>query len=435
MTTLPQWAPNSRWPAVALRHRYDVRLGKQLQPEAKGGADTLAPYLRAANVHWTGVRSQELQEMYASPQDLAMYEVRTGDLIVCEGGDVGRCSLLGADFPAQTIIQNAVHRLRAQDDRPLAFLAYCLRAAHGAGWLDVVCNRATIRHLTSDKLKALLIPDPEPDVQHQVVAFLDDEVGRLDAETGLLESLLALVTERKLRLISRAAGEGLDASVERKDAGEDGLRRVPVHWEVKALKWVTPRIQVGIVITPARYYVEKPGVPALRGLNVRPGAVSNLDLVYLSDEGHLINRKSELHTGDVVVVRTGSAGAAAVVPDWADGFNAVDILIVRRDDAIASEFLEYLLNSDFAIDQVARFSVGSLQAHFNVGALKQLLVAVPPKQEQQAIVEYLQPRVQQLDALADRTVQDLMLLAQRRHALLTAAVTGTLDEPEEALAA
>ena len=220
----------------------------------------------------------------------------------------------------------------------------------------------------------------------------------------------------------------------RKDAGEDGLRRVPAHWEVKRLKWVTPRIQVGIVITPARYYVEAPGVPAFRGLNIRPGVVSGHDLVYLSEEGHLINRKSELSAGDVLVVRTGAAGAAAVVPDWAKGYNAVDLLIVRQDERVVPKFLEYLVNSDFAVDQVARFSVGSLQAHFNVGALKQLLVALPPIEEQMAMVSYLNPRVGRLGD-ADRARTDLARLTEKRHAFLMDAVMGKLGDARGAIAA
>lgn len=74
---------------------------------------------------------------------------------------------------------------------------------------------------------------------------------------------------------------------------------------------------------------EDSGVPVLRGLNVRPGRVSADDLVYMSERSNRLHAKSVLRQGDVVVVRTGLAGAAALVPDWAVGGNAVDLLIVR----------------------------------------------------------------------------------------------------------
>lgn len=294
---------------------------------------------------------------------------------------------------------------------------------------------STYGAVTKREVANASVPLPPDADQVRIGEFLDVELARLDAIIERCERLLFLLGERKRRLISRLVGEGLGADVERKDAGEDGLRRMPAHWEVKRLKRVTPRIQVGIVIRPARYYVEAPGTPALRGLNIRPGIISDHELVYLSEEGHLINRKSELRAGDVVVVRTGAAGAAAVVPGWADGFNAVDLLIVRRAGGIRSKFLEYLINSDYAIDQVAKFSVGSLQAHFNVGALKQLLIALPPQEEQDELLAYLNPRVAHLDLLVERMRTYLQLTIERRHAVLTAAVTGKLDEAEGALAA
>lgn len=433
MSVVVPWGGTCEWPTTPLRRRYNVQLGKMLQPERRAGGEREAFFLQVGHVQWAGIASESLPTMWVDKQEENRYELQPGDLLVCEGGDPGRASVVD-EVPAGTIFQNHLFRVRSRDGRPLAFLAYVLRAVHDSQWLHAIGNKVTLSGISKQALVTLDVPDPSIAMQTRAVAFLDAEVGQLDAVSAHLEKLVDMVLARKLRLISRAVSEGLDAAVDRTDAGEDGLRRVPVHWEVKRLKWVAPRISVGIVITPARYYVEQPGVPALRGMNIRPGVISDSDLVYLSEEGHLINRKSELNAGDVVVVRTGAAGAAAVVPDWADGFNAIDLLIVRQDEVIESKFLEYLVNSDFAVDQVARFSVGSLQAHFNVGALKQLLIALPPDEEQSAIVEYLNPRVAHLDRLVDRMREQLALNVQKRHALLTAAVTGKLARAQEAAA-
>lgn len=71
-------------------------------------------------------------------------------------------------------------------------------------------------------------------------------------------------------------------------------------------------------------------------------------------------------------MRTGKAGVAAVVPPWAYGGNCVDLLLLRWSDRILPKFLEHILNSDFVRDQIARGSVGTVQSHFNVGALREL---------------------------------------------------------------
>ena len=82
--------------------------------------------------------------------------------------------------------------------------------------------------------------------------------------------------------------------------------------------------------------------------------------------------KSRLIRGDIVVVRTGQAGAACVVPEDMDGANCVDLLIVRRSPRLDPQFLEYVINSDWTIKHIEQHSVGSIQSHFNVESLKQL---------------------------------------------------------------
>ena len=79
-----------------------------------------------------------------------------------------------------------------------------------------------------------------------------------------------------------------------------------------------------------------------------------------------------------MVVRTGQAGAACVVPEDMDGANCVDLLIVRRSPRLDPHFLEFVINSDWTIRHIEKHSVGSIQSHFNVESLKQLPVPVPP---------------------------------------------------------
>lgn len=423
--TLPWAGDRCKWSVVPLRRRYDIRLGKMLQAERLSGVDTQLPYLKSAHVQWTGVQTDELPEMWASPSDRRLYLVQPGDLLVSEGGDVGRAAIVPSEVPPNTIIQNALHRVRA-DGRPLSYLAYVLRAVHQAGWFDVVCNKATIRHLTSDKLGALPIPDPPVDEQERIVAFLDREVTRLDEIARRKQQELALLLERRKRLISKTVAEGLDADPASppRDAGLVGLSRVPGHWEVKALKWAGARVSVGIVIQPASYYTPDGDVPCIRGFNVRPARITQEDLVYISQASNAQLRKSALRQGDIVVVRTGQAGAAAVVPAWADGANCVDVLIVRQSPELYPKFLEYVINSDFAVEQVKLNSVGSIQAHFNVEAMKQLVVPVPPYEEQARIATWLDQRVDALDKLASTLQAQLTVIAGFRHALVVSAVTG-----------
>ncbi len=132
---------------------------------------------------------------------------------------------------------------------------------------------------------------------------------------------------------------------------------------------------VGVVVKPRQYYTDDPaGVPALRGLNIQPGRFVLDELVRFRPESAKELEKSTLRIGDVVVVRTGRPGDAAVVTEEVDGFNCIDLIIVRPGADLVPEFLELYLNSSYGRAQAKRLSAGTAQQHFNVGALKQLTI-------------------------------------------------------------
>ncbi len=250
-------------------------------------------------------------EIGASPSDLKQYQVRDYDLLVCEGGEVGRAGIVRSS-PPNTIIQNSLHRLRPKSSASIEFLRYVLQAVSSSGWLDVLCNKATISHFTREKLADARIPIPEIDQQHAITAFLDRETSRIDSLIAKKQRQIELLNEKRAALISRAVTKGLKPDARMKDSGVEWLGEIPEHWKVKRLKYITPEITVGIVITPAKYY-ENEGIPCLRSLNVKENQLLDSDLVYISAESNELLCKSQLEMGDLVLVRTGQPGTTAVV--------------------------------------------------------------------------------------------------------------------------
>jgi type I restriction enzyme S subunit len=153
------------------------------------------------------------------------------------------------------------------------------------------------------------------------------------------------------------------------------------------LPTLVEEMTVGIVVKPTQYYTdEATGVPALRGLNVKPGGFELDDLVRFKPESAAQLTKSTLRLGDVVVVRTGRPGDAAVVTTETAGFNCIDLIIVRPGSELVAEFLALFLNSSFGREQIARLSAGTAQQHFNVGALRKLTLPGLTLPEQGQIV-------------------------------------------------
>jgi len=145
------WQPCAltEWSPIQAKHVSEISLGKMLQPNQIGPDDIETPYIKAMNVQWDGVLLNDLPTMWASPNDLKDLNLETGDLLVCEGGEVGRASILDKEPPDGCIYQKALHRVRSTKN-DVRYLKYCLKQASTAGLFDMLCNRATIAHFTVD---------------------------------------------------------------------------------------------------------------------------------------------------------------------------------------------------------------------------------------------------------------------------------------------
>lgn len=166
---------------------------------------------------------------------------------------------------------------------------------------------------------------------------------------------------------------------------------VPKGWSLVDTVEICESISVGVVIKPSQYYVdESVGIKAFRSANVREGFINDSDWVYFSPEGHLINKKSQLESGDVLIVRTGYPGTACVVTPEFEGTNAIDIIIARPlKEKVLPEYLCAYTNSSVGKSQVLNLQGGMAQKHLNVGAYQNLKVKLPLLFEQKKIVKIL----------------------------------------------
>lgn len=196
------------WGTPAVSVNFELQLGKMLSAEAADGPEQ-HPYVRNVNVQWDRIDLDDLATMQFNEADRRRCELREGDLLVCEGGEVGRAAVWpGA--PSGVFFQKAIHRVRPRGGANSRFLMYCLRAAAKMNVFAVEGNLSTIVHLTGEQLSVHRFPWPSVDEQSEIVEALDRLRDRGASATSALTRQVALLQEHKQALITAAVTGGLE---------------------------------------------------------------------------------------------------------------------------------------------------------------------------------------------------------------------------------
>lgn len=193
----------AHWAIPPVYARFDVQLGKMLDEKRIKGTH-LAPYLRNVDVQWSSVNTEDLPVMDFDEQDRVKYSLKKDDILVCEGGEIGRCALWQGDIK-DCYYQKALHRLRPmhKKDDP-QFFQFVMRTLVDAGIFSSEALASTIQHLPAEKLRVLRYPSPPLHEQHAIVTYIKQETTKLDAMRDATEKTIGLLKERRAALIAAA---------------------------------------------------------------------------------------------------------------------------------------------------------------------------------------------------------------------------------------
>jgi type I restriction enzyme S subunit len=356
------------------------------------------PVLSAQNVI-NGSLSYET-DRYTSQTEFALFSKRVSlkrnDVLLTIVGTIGRVAVVNEERPA--VFQRSVAIIRPKKEAVCSrFLCRAMQSDLFRSQLDRATNKSAQAGVYLGKLKKTKIPLPPLPEQRRIAAILD----QADALRAKRREALAKLDEMAQAIFVEMFG---DPQInERK-------------WQTVPCSELCQRINVGVVIKPASYYCET-GVPALRGTNIKPYGIDLTDLVYFSkrdSDGPL--SKSRLRAGDLVIVRTGQPGLAAVVPPDLDNANAIDVIIVTPiQECMNSVFMRELLNSKGGRQMVMQQSRGQIQQHFNVGSLSAAELIVPPIKLQNEFAGRVEA-VSGLRSLALRSLEEVnFLFASLQH--------------------
>lgn len=417
------------WEECSAKINFLMQLGKMLQNDPSGLEDVEISYLKALHVNWTRVTKEDLPTMWASPSDLEQYSVSNGDLLVCEGGEVGRAAIIkGLEEPA--IIQNALHRVRDTERGDVRYFAYLLKHIADAGWFAILCNKATIAHLTGDKLGAIYMPAPTVSEQQQIAAFLDWKTGQIDALIGKKQELLEKLKEKRLAVITQAVTKGLNPAAPLRDSGVPWLGQVPKHWILKRLRYCTDLVTSGSRGW-AQHFSDF-GELFLRITNLDRESIELLldDIQRVEPPDGAEGARTLTKPGDLLVSITADLGSVAVIPLALEpAYVSQHLSLIRLDTAaIDPNWIAYSIFSHAGKFQLRMAGYGGTKVQLSLGDIKEIGFCHPPTlEEQQEILDFIWAQTKRCEYLIDLATQAIARLTEYRTALITAAVTGKID--------
>ena len=277
------------------------------------------------------------------------------------------------------------------------------------------------KRVPDDFVRELLWAIPPESERERIATFLDRETAKIDALIAEQEKLLALLAEKRQATISHAVTRGLNPNAPMKDSGIPWLGEVPAHWEVYRLGALyRETAELGSDDLPIL------SVSIHDGVSDKELDDSELDRkVTRSDDRSKYKRvlPNDL-TYNMMRAWQGGFGTVAVVGQVSPAY----VVAAPRQD-IRTSFVEQLLRTPQAIEQVRRYSRGITEFRLRLywEEFKNLQIAIPPLPEQDDILSKTVLMTEQFDALAEEARHAVRLLKERRSALISAAVTGKID--------
>lgn len=410
------------WNVTKVSRLYNIQLGKMLQPTKQNENDILCDYICAANVGKFKLKLDMLKQMWFSKSDLSIYEIKKGDLLVVEGGDIASCDIVNIDVD-NLYIQNAIHRVRSKSFCLVKFLRYFIMRAKYVGHIDKICNKATISHFTKDKFCSLNFAFPNQHEQQTIVSYLDNKVSKIDKYISTAEKKIAALDELKQVTIADAVTHGINPNIPMKDSGIPWIGMVPEHWESRSLSQIASEQNL-----PNKGMINDNLLSLSYGRIIRKSMDSANGLLPASFEtyqvinnGNIILRFTDLQN-DHKSLRVGLVKEEGIIT------SAYTCITPKK--SVLSEYLYFLLHSA-DIKKVFYGMGGGLRQNLNYAEFRKLRLMIPPLPEQNEIVAYIDRKVAQIDRMKTAELAQIEKLKEYKQRLISDVVTGKVKVTNE----
>ncbi|HCA18325.1 MAG TPA: restriction endonuclease subunit S [Alcaligenes faecalis] len=399
------------------------------------------PLLSAKNVldgHLTLSDSESLISEKNHTEIVANGFPKKGDLLLTIVGTIGRSCIYKLDHPIA--FQRSVCFIRLSRGQIPQFFYYFTQSRL---FQDQLTERskssAQAGVYMGDVAATTAVFPPTAEEQVAIASFLDSETAKIDALISEQEKLIALLAEKRQATISHAVTRGLNPDARMKDSGVEWLGEIPAHWNLIRIKHVITSISQGWspqcesfpVSSSDEWGVLKVGC-------VNGGVFRASENKKLPSELEPIPAYS-IKKGDLLISRANTrdlVGSAAVVEEDFNNLMLCDKLyrLNTISDQCLPSYMSGYIGTLEARSQIELQATGASSSMLNIGqsVILELVMPLPSITEQEEITKFIAAETKKADAINTESEKAIVLLRERRSALITAAVTGQIDVRDSA---
>ena len=398
-------------------------LGKTLNSNKDTGE--LTPYLCSINIHWTCINLEEVKKTRFTKEEQRKYILLKNDLLVCEGGDIGRCFIW--DLPIPMYYQNALHRIRFYNEINPFFFKFAIEYYKNIHILDKYSKGVTIKHLTKTALHSICFPLPPLSEQRRIVEKIEELLALVDDLETNKTDLQSYIKQAKSKVLKMAIRgelvpqnpEDESASVllerikkEQKSSKSKGKTTehnthyeeelpfdIPENWAWCRLGEVCD-FENGFAFSSDNYCSQ--GVPLIRISNIQNSKIDLKDVVFVDK---IVDEKFIVEKGDLLIAMSGATTGKMgnyTFKEKAYLNQRVGNIRIKAESILYPKYRDFFMLTKS--NDVLKMAYGGAQPNISGKMIESLLLPLPPLAEQKRIVVKIEEIFSELDFIEEALI-------------------------------
>lgn len=403
----------SDWGKTKIKFHFNLVGGFPFDSKLITNEVTEYPIIRIGNV-----TSGKIDVFYEGELIDKIPVVENGDYVVSLTGDFS----IREWNNRKSLLNQRCGLFKSRNNSSIRFLYYLLPFHFRV--LEKTKYFTTLKNLSNDEVLNLFLLNPPIDIQTKIVSFLDNKTQKIDELIEKTEQKIKLLKEKRTSLINHCVTKGLNPDVEMKDSGVEWIGEIPNHWEVKPIKYISDYNQDSLGIdTSPDYELDYLEISDVNSV----GKISNPTHYTFSKSPSRCRRI--LKKNDIIIstVRTYLRSIGFIENEVQNLICSTGFCVLSPKDIIKPKLLFYLVRSEWFISDVISQSVGVSYPGIQTEKLMGIKILLPPTNEQNQIVEYLDEQTQKIDSTIEKETQRIELLKEYRQSLISEVVTGKID--------